>query len=144
MVQEANDLKETLARACRMLEMVGLLDYSGHISARLPGTETFYIHPMDLARSEVSPDDMIEVDLEGKIVKGEGKTPGELPIHVSVYQHRDDVDCDSYSFALQGEPVPLSEEEIKWASTNTFRPSSITKSWSYYMEKAKKLGVFWD
>ena len=85
------ELKDKLARACRMLEMVGLIDYSGHITARLPGSNTFYIHPFLLARSEVKPDDLIEVDLEGKALSGQGKIPDETPIHAAVYQRRSDV-----------------------------------------------------
>lgn len=173
---------------------------------------------------------MIEVDLQGETVAGSGKTPGELSIHVAVYQHREDVDSvihihphyaiipgvvgkdlvpvcrhgsifgakvplypDSEKIvtynqahrmaeilgrgkavvmkghgavvaegyvqaaflaamhlkenarllveaAAMGEPVPLSEEEIERASSSTFRRSSISKSWSYYMERAKKRG----
>jgi len=90
-VDERALLKEKLARACRLLEMVGLIDFSGHITGRLPGSTTFYIHPVDLARSEVTPEAMIEVDLEGKKVHGEGKIPEETPIHAAVYQRRADV-----------------------------------------------------
>ena len=38
-------LKDKLARACRLLEMLGLIDFSGHISARIPGSKVFFIHP---------------------------------------------------------------------------------------------------
>jgi L-ribulose-5-phosphate 4-epimerase len=91
MAEGTEELKEKLARACRMLEMVGLIDFSGHISARLPGSRTFYIHPVSLPRSEVKPEDMIEVDLQGKTVADQGKIPEETPIHAAVYQHREDV-----------------------------------------------------
>jgi L-ribulose-5-phosphate 4-epimerase len=91
MAAEKEALKEQLARACRMLEMVGLIDFSGHITARLPGSNTFYIHPGLLARSEVKPEDMIEVDLQGKTVTGQGTIPDETPIHAAVYRHREDV-----------------------------------------------------
>jgi ribulose-5-phosphate 4-epimerase/fuculose-1-phosphate aldolase len=56
----------------------------------LPGSKTFFIHPVIVARSEVKPDDMIEVDLEGRNVT-EGKIPEETPIHAAVYQRRPDV-----------------------------------------------------
>ena len=89
--EQREALKEKLACACRMLEMVGLIDFSGHITGRLPGDSTFYIHPGSLARNEVKPEDMIEVDLQGKAVAGAGKIPDETPIHAAVYQHREDV-----------------------------------------------------
>jgi len=45
--------------------------------------------------------------------------------------------------SILGKPVPLAEEERKRAAANGFRPSSIQKSWSYFMEKGKKAGIFW-
>jgi L-ribulose-5-phosphate 4-epimerase len=93
MKKEINLLKEKLARACRMLEMAGLIDHSGHISARLPGSETFFIHPQKLSRIEVTPNDMAEVTLEGKWVGGKMNPPSESPIHAAVYQARKDVNA---------------------------------------------------
>jgi len=84
-------LKENLARACRVLEMNGLLDFSGHISARLPGSRTFFINPMMLSRAEVTPDDLSEVSLEGEWVGGKLEPPQELPIHAAVFRAREDV-----------------------------------------------------
>jgi L-ribulose-5-phosphate 4-epimerase len=84
-------LKEKLARACRMLEMIGLIGYSGHISGRIPETETFFIHPQQLSRTEVTPGTMAEVTLQGEWVGGEMKPPSESPIHAAVYQARRDV-----------------------------------------------------
>jgi L-ribulose-5-phosphate 4-epimerase len=231
---EKEILKEKLARACRMLEMVGLIDFSGHITGRVPGGKAFFIHPVSVARSEVKPDDMIEVDLNGKKLTGELKIPEETPIHAAVYQSRDDVNsvihmhphyaiipsiagqalvtvCHHGSIfgpvvplypdsekitgfdqakrmadilgkaralvmkghgavvaetsveavflaalhleenarllveaSAMGKPIPLPEEELKRASTSTFKPSSILKSWSYFMEKGRKQGIFWD
>jgi L-ribulose-5-phosphate 4-epimerase len=91
MRQEREILKEKLARACRILEMVGLIDFSGHISGRLPGTQTFFIHPMELSRASVTPEDMVEVAITGEQVGGKLKCPDETPIHTAVYEARDDV-----------------------------------------------------
>jgi ribulose-5-phosphate 4-epimerase/fuculose-1-phosphate aldolase len=91
MEKELAVLKENLARASRVMEMVGLLDFSGHISARLPGGRTFYINPMMLSRAEVTPGDLSEVSLDGEWVGGKLEPPQELPIHAAVYQAREDV-----------------------------------------------------
>ena len=91
MDKEIDLLKEKLARACRMLEMAGLIDHSGHISGRIPGSQTFFIHPQQLSRIEVTPDDMAEVTLEGEWVGGKMNPPSESPIHAAVYQARKDV-----------------------------------------------------
>ncbi|MDP2646815.1 MAG: class II aldolase/adducin family protein [Desulfobacterales bacterium] len=81
-------LKDKLARAARVMEMAGLLDFSGHISGRVPGSRTFFINPMQLSRSEVTPDDLAEVSLEGQWVGGKLEPPQEMPIHAAVYQAR--------------------------------------------------------
>src|SRR5512135_1119474 len=91
MGNEIDILKDTLARACRVLERAGIIDYAGHISARLPGSQTFYIHPQELARTEVRPEDMAEVKLDGEWVGGKKNPPSETPIHAAVYQAREDV-----------------------------------------------------
>jgi len=46
--------------------------------------------------------------------------------------------------SILGKPLPLPEEEIKRAGANTFKPKSIQKAWSYFMEKGRKAHVFWD
>ena len=93
METEIDLLKDKLARACRMLERAGIIDYAGHISARIPGSQTFFIHPQELARTEVRPGDMAEVTLKGEWVGGEKNPPSEMPIHAAVYQAREDVNC---------------------------------------------------
>jgi len=45
MEKDIDVLKDKLARACRLLEMTGLIDYSGHISARIPGSQVFLFTP---------------------------------------------------------------------------------------------------
>jgi len=93
MEKEIHILKEKLARACRMLEMMGLIDHSGHISGRIPESRTFFIHPQQLSRTEVTPDAMAEVTLKGEWVGGKMSPPSESPIHAAVYQARPDVNC---------------------------------------------------
>jgi len=234
MGKDVDDLKDKLARACRLLEMLGLIDFSGHISGRIPGSQTFFIHPMELSRAEVTPDDMIEVTLAGQKVGSKLRIPDETPIHAAVYQARADVNSvihthSQYSIlpsiagkdlfpvchhaiifgsvipvypdsekittfeqarrmvqalggaravimkghgavvaessveaafgaserleqnarlfvdaSILGKPIPLPEEKIKRGASKTFSPSAIQKTWSYYMEKGQKAGIFWD
>jgi L-ribulose-5-phosphate 4-epimerase len=232
--QDIVTLKEKLAQGCRMLVMVGLFDFSGHISGRLPGSQTFFIHPMELSRAEVTPDDMIEATLAGQKVGSKLTLPDETPIHAAVYQVRPDVNSVIHTHSqyailpsiagkdlfpvchhamifgsvipvypdsekittfeqarrmaqslggsravimkghgavvaesgveaafgaserleqnarlfvdasILGNPIPLPEEEIKRGASKTFSPSAIQKTWSYYMEKGRKAGIFWD
>jgi ribulose-5-phosphate 4-epimerase/fuculose-1-phosphate aldolase len=89
-VSEAK-LREQLVDCTRMMVMAELLDYSGHVSARLPGTDRFLIPMRDASRAGIAADDILIVDLAGKVVEGEGPAPAETQIHAGVYRARQDV-----------------------------------------------------
>ena len=84
-------LREQLVDCTRMMVMAELLDYSGHVSARLPGTDRFLIPARDASRAGIAADDILIVDLDGKVVEGTGPAPAETQIHAGVYRARDDV-----------------------------------------------------
>ena len=86
-----NTLRQQLADCTRMMVMAELLDYSGHVSARIPGTDRVLILPRDASRAAVTADDMLIVDLGGKVLDGNGPAPTETAIHLGIYRARDDV-----------------------------------------------------
>ena len=88
---QIDELKLKLAMACRMLFLAELVDYSGHISVRIPGTDRFLIHGHPVSRVEVTPDDIVTVDRDGKRIEGKWNPPSELPMHVRTYLARNDV-----------------------------------------------------
>ena len=67
-------LRAEIAVCTRMLNAEGLLDYSGHVSVRLPGREAFLIQPLEQPRGEVSPDSLRIVDFAG-VAEGDGEAP---------------------------------------------------------------------
>lgn len=89
--KERDILKDKLARAIRILNMEGLVAFSGHISARIPGADTFFIHPSETPRSDVKPSDICEVTIEGKQISGPSAVPSETEIHSAIYRARKDV-----------------------------------------------------
>jgi L-ribulose-5-phosphate 4-epimerase len=84
-------LRQQLAECTRMMVMTELLDYSGHVSARIPGTNRVLIPPRDASRAGVTADEILVVDLDGKVLNGNGPAPTETAIHLGVYRARDDV-----------------------------------------------------
>jgi L-ribulose-5-phosphate 4-epimerase len=84
-------LREQLADCHRMMVMAELLDYSGHVSARIPGTDRVLILPRDASRAGVTADEMLVVDLDGKVLEGKSLPPTETAIHLGVYRARADV-----------------------------------------------------
>jgi len=79
------------AAATRLLESEGILDYSGHVSTRIPERDAFVIQIGSTSRAEVTPESMLVVDYDGKVLEGDGQPPSELPIHLEILRARPDV-----------------------------------------------------
>src|SRR3989442_4434698 len=57
-------LREQVAACTRLLTDLGILGYSGHVSARLPGCDAFLVQPFDQSRATLRPDDLLICDFE--------------------------------------------------------------------------------
>ena len=90
-VSELNELKKKLAMSSRMLFNSGLVDYSGHISVRIPGSDYLLILPHPVSRATVAPDDMVVTDFDGKLIEGKYKAPSEVFMHARAYKARGDI-----------------------------------------------------
>jgi len=88
---DENTLKIKVAQAVRMLAAEGLVASSGHVSARIPGTNKVLINSRDASREVVQPEDIVTVDLDGKKIAGKDREPDEAFIHLSIYRARPDV-----------------------------------------------------
>ena len=84
------NLKRRLVEGLQVLTGEGVLSGSGHLSARIPDTDTFLINPR-FAGVLADPKDICTVDLGGKRIAGKGPIPSETPIHAAVYRARPDV-----------------------------------------------------
>ncbi len=88
----AEQLKLEIAAATRLLVMEDILDYSGHIAARMPGRDdAFLIQIGSTSRAEVTAGSMLVCDYDGKVIEGDGQPPSELPIHIEILKTRPDV-----------------------------------------------------
>ncbi len=89
------ELRRVLADCCSILYRLGLTDYMGHPSARIPGTDHILIKPRHSLRiramDKVKPEDMIIIDLNGNFVEGADGPPAERFIHTCIYRARPDV-----------------------------------------------------
>ena len=83
-------LRRDVALANRIIERFGLSTAFGHASARIPGTNTFYI---STRRSPGLADenDLLVIDTDGKILSGSGTPNSEFWIHARIYAARPEV-----------------------------------------------------
>lgn len=84
-----------LATSCRILYRLGLSDYLGHPSVRLPGTDRVLIKPKHSPTvrrlDDMTPERMVAIDLDGNLLEGEEQPPSERFIHTEIYRARPDV-----------------------------------------------------
>jgi len=90
---ELTEFKKQLATAVRMLENIQLFDMNGHLSFRIPETDRILINARKASRANLSAEEVVMVDLEGKLIEGELEPPSEVHIHTSIYRHRKDVNA---------------------------------------------------
>lgn len=79
--------QEDLALCIRMLERHGIIDYNGHCSIRA-GADRMYINIGTRQRSRMTAADICLVDMDGRVIEGDGKPPLEFHLHAGIYRAR--------------------------------------------------------
>lgn len=86
---------------------------SGNVSGRDPETGFVVIKPSGIRYEQLTPADMVVVDLDGKVVEGRHRPSSDTFAHVYVYRHRPDVNgvvhthsTFATAFAAVGKPIP--------------------------------------
>ena len=85
-------LKGQLVDAIRMLERAGIINHSGHCSARRDA-DSFFVNTGAAVRGALTVDDIVAVDLDGQVLEGSGLPPIEFHIHSELYRARPDVNA---------------------------------------------------
>ena len=83
-------IKNDVVTASRILHQQGIAAAFGHVSARIPATDTF-IFPPRMSPALVRLDNLLELDVEGNQLSGDGRPNTEFWIHARIYKARPDV-----------------------------------------------------
>ncbi|WP_354638189.1 L-ribulose-5-phosphate 4-epimerase [Kitasatospora camelliae] len=86
---------------------------AGNVSARVPGEDLLVIKPSGVPYDELTPENMILCDLDGKVVEGEHSPSSDTAAHAYVYRHLPEVggvvhthSTYACAWAARGEAVP--------------------------------------
>ena len=120
-------LRVQIAACTRIMNMDGLIDYSGHISARLPDSEGLLIQSFDDSRASLSPNRLLVCDTDGNRIRGPDGAipPREIYIHTEIMKARPDVNAIGHfhpetatMFTLvENRPlVPVKNHAARWAN----------------------------
>lgn len=86
----ADELRCELAQGLAILERLGIVDFNGHMSARL-GDGSVLINSGSSVRSAISLDDFVVVGADGRHDESAPRPPAELALHLAVYAARPEV-----------------------------------------------------
>ena len=108
------ELRNKLVTVARKVAQAGLVAGTwGNISARLDDKKVL-ITPSGISKEVLKPEDLLVVDLEGNVVKGNLKPSMETPMHTKIYAMRQDVNAVVHThspyataFAIAGKPLPV-------------------------------------
>jgi len=88
------ELKEEICKIMKRLFDRGLVSaLGGNVSARVPRANKFWITPSGVFKGELESDDLIKVNLDGKVMEGVMRPSVETPIHAMIYRKRADVNA---------------------------------------------------
>ena len=94
-------LRQQLLFAFHMVDMLGQPSGMGsHLTARIPGGDTFFFHVHNFGFGEVTPNLIHEADFELNVLSGENVDVNPtLHIHTQIYSARPDVTCILHTHA---------------------------------------------
>jgi L-ribulose-5-phosphate 4-epimerase len=111
-------LQESLRREICLLNQElprnGLVAWtSGNVSGRDPDTGLVVIKPSGIRYEALTPENMVVVDLQGKVVEGVHKPSSDTLAHVYVYRHKPEINgvvhthsSFATAWAAVGRPIP--------------------------------------
>jgi L-fuculose-phosphate aldolase len=124
MVKTIKNQKDAISGYRRTIAQFSRLSYDrglvaargGNLSIRVPGTERVLITPSGISLRDITPEIVIEVDIQGNLLRGKKnlKPSKETPFHTSIYRIRSDVTAIAHvhppyatALSLKDKPFPL-------------------------------------
>lgn len=105
---------EVLSTALRMVEDGLAHGAQGNISARDPESGLLAVTPSALEYSVMTAEDVVVIDVYGRVVEGRWKPTSETPMHTIFYRERPGVSAVVHThspfattFAIAREPIPV-------------------------------------
>jgi L-ribulose-5-phosphate 4-epimerase len=144
----SQELRQMLADALLMMERAEVIDFNGHMSCRLPGTQHLLINSGRSVRSALTAGDIIAIDLDGNPLEGDVVPPMEFHIHAEIYRRRPDVNAVAHThplwstlFSMTGHTVlPVTMQAAVMGPIQTFPKTASINRKALGEELAAALG----
>ena len=111
---DKNTQTDRLIAANRILAREDVVDAFGHVSVRHSENPHHYVMSCSRAPELVEFDDLMEFELDGEAIDGQGRTPyGERMIHGAVFEARPEVNAVVHNHAYEVLPFGISEISMR-------------------------------
>ncbi|MFX1487564.1 MAG: NAD(P)-dependent oxidoreductase, partial [Promethearchaeota archaeon] len=101
--KEINQLKAEIVNLCRiLLKEKHVIGSAGNVSVRIKNEndEFVLITPSNVNYSDMKPNDILIIDMEGKVLEGDRNPSVEKQMHLSVYKKREDVNAVIHAHSI--------------------------------------------
>ncbi len=155
--RKIHELRVQVAKATRILFEMGLADFYGHASARIPESDRILIKPSVTPLGSVRAKDILVVDMNNyqqgdmtdPLMRERGLPPGEVVLHIAIYRKRADVlgvvhthQLLATCFGIAGKPiVPLHNQTSPFGpATALYNKPDMISNETLASEVAEALG----
>jgi L-fuculose-phosphate aldolase len=87
----------------------------GNISCRVPGENYIAITPTGMSYDMLAPEDIVVMDLRGNTISGIRKPSIEVPLHLAIYNAREDVQAIVHTHSAYATAMAVARKEIPGA-----------------------------
>lgn len=111
-IKNEKNVRIQLAAAYRILADLKMDDLTyTHLSARLPGSDAYFIYPFGLLFEEVTASNLLKVSLEGEVLEGSESQYNQTGyvIHGSIYEARPEINAIFHLHTTAGIAVSAME-----------------------------------
>lgn len=105
------DKKDLLIKYGLQMKQDGLVKANwGNLSIRL--SQGFIISPSGMNYEDIGPEDLVTLNLEGKIIEGSRKPSSETPLHLGIYQSLDKINAVVHTHSIYASAFAVCREDI--------------------------------
>ncbi len=115
MNQFLNIRKKIVEKGMEILSTNLIVGTWGNISCRVPGENYIAITPTGMNYDSLVPEDIVVLDLKGNIISGTRKPSIEVPLHLSIYKARKDVQAIIHTHSAYATAMAVAQKEIPGA-----------------------------
>ncbi len=107
------ELRDAIVEAGRTLVSAGLtVGTWGNLSTRDIATNLVYIKPSGIPYEGITPEDVVVLDLDGRLLAGCRRPSIETPFHLAIYRARTDVCAIIHTHAVYSSAFAVTHQDI--------------------------------